>query len=397
MIDAAGLLKKTFGKSKPKEGRRPRPETGQSPIAIDFGVSGLKVVQLVGGARVSVLAFEPTPEGVRADPVARLTAQLESLAGWSKAGVFKGRRAVCSLPAGLVTVRHLQVEKIAGLDPCAAARHSMAEHVGCPADHLVHRSVEVGPVLAGATGGGGQKLELISIAAPRAGVDRLVSRLRSIGLDPVGMHAPALALSRAFGDAGENDEPVMVVDLGAGQTTAVVIDGGRPTVIRVFPVGGDAIDEALCETLKVDAESVRRARRVTGSFSPERIADHLRRPTTYAEDGDLGGVPVDTSGAACRAEDIVADLGEELSIAVRYHRGLFPARGVRRVVFTGGGAQSIDVCRSLAERLGLAAQVGDPVAAMPREDGVRCEGIDSADPTPALAVSAGLAQSPTDL
>lgn len=402
MIDAAGLFKKAMARA-PGLGlgariggdSKAKSDTGLSPIAIDFGASGLKASQIVDGARVSALALAPTPEEFRLDPSSRLAWQGETLKAWAKDGVFKGRRAVCGIPGALVTVRHLQLDNLPGLDLSSAAKHAMSEHLGCMPDQIVHRCVEVGPVLAGTASGGSPRTEMISIAASRSDVEQLVGVLRSAGLDPVGMHAPGLAIARAFGSACDAEAPVMVVDLGAQQTTAVVVDQSKPTVMRVFPVGGDTIDEGIGAMLRVPASAVRRAREATGVVTTARVRAQLESDATAS--AELGLAPASEAPSGCAARPIVTDLADELGAALRYHRGLFPGRSVRRVIFTGGGASGMELCRLVAERLGLAAQIGDPIAAMPREEAVRCEGMDGSDATPGWAVSAGLALSPTDL
>ncbi|MFZ4575444.1 MAG: hypothetical protein ACOYN0_13675, partial [Phycisphaerales bacterium] len=71
------------------------------PIAIDFGVSGLKVLQLEAGEQPKLVAaaYMATPDELLKDNVKRLEHQLKALPKLVKQGGFKGKRAVCTIPA----------------------------------------------------------------------------------------------------------------------------------------------------------------------------------------------------------------------------------------------------------------------------------------------------------
>src|SRR5688572_3513316 len=60
------------------------------PIAVDFGTSGLKVLQVTSAESPALVAaaMVPTPEGLLADPNERLNFQVEALAHVLKGGGF---------------------------------------------------------------------------------------------------------------------------------------------------------------------------------------------------------------------------------------------------------------------------------------------------------------------
>src|SRR5690606_28607283 len=73
------------------------------PIAIDFGVGALKVLQLTGGDEPSLVAAAmlETPDDLLANTAKRIAFQAEALPRLIKRGGFKGKRAMCAIPAGL--------------------------------------------------------------------------------------------------------------------------------------------------------------------------------------------------------------------------------------------------------------------------------------------------------
>ena len=97
--------------------------------------------------------------------------------------------------------------------------------------------------------------------------------------------------------------------------------------------------------------------------------------------------------AAC--EEPLRKLVHELDLCRRYHESTFPNKPVARLVFVGGEARQRVLCQSIAQQLGIAAQVGDPMVRMGRVSEVGIEsGIDRRSPQPSWAVAIGLSMGP---
>jgi Tfp pilus assembly PilM family ATPase len=93
----------------------------------------------------------------------------------------------------------------------------------------------------------------------------------------------------------------------------------------------------------------------------------------------------------------VSKLAEELSLCRRYHEAAFPNFPIDRLVIVGGEARHRSLCQQIARKLGLAAQLGDPMARMARISEIGPEtGIDRRQPQPAWAVAVGLSMGPPD-
>ena len=96
---------------------------------------------------------------------------------------------------------------------------------------------------------------------------------------------------------------------------------------------------------------------------------------------------------ACR--EPLTKLIEELDLCRRYFEGTFPNKPVERLVFIGGEARQRGLCAGIAQQLGLAAQVGDPMVRMGRISDIGVEsGIDRRQPQPNWAVAIGLSMGP---
>ena len=79
----------------------------------------------------------------------------------------------------------------------------------------------------------------------------------------------------------------------------------------------------------------------------------------------------------------------------RYHDATFPNRPVDRLIFVGGESRHRGLCQRIAQALGVAAQVGDPMVRMGRISDVGvASGIDRRQPQPGWAVAIGLSMGP---
>ena len=110
-----------------------------------------------------------------------------------------------------------------------------------------------------------------------------------------------------------------------------------------------------------------------------------------------GSTLVTEMSVAQAIEPVVHHLADEIQRCRRYHEGTFPGVPVDRLVFVGGEAHVRSLCQSLARRLSISAQLGDPIAGLCHDVSARREtpdllaaGIDRRRPQPAWAVACGL-------
>ncbi|MCA9307392.1 MAG: hypothetical protein KDA16_12720, partial [Phycisphaerales bacterium] len=124
-------------------------KTNTSPIAIDFGVSSLKALQIAGGDTPSLIAAShiKTPTALLNRDEARLNFQIESISKLLKEGGFKGRRVVCTVPATCVLVQHLQIQAANTSNMTGAIAEQLRRATGAIPGQLILRHAEVGEIL----------------------------------------------------------------------------------------------------------------------------------------------------------------------------------------------------------------------------------------------------------
>lgn len=410
------------------------------PIAVDFGVSSLKVLQIIPGDTPSLVwsAHAQTPDELLDKPTERLAYQAGELSRLLRSGDFRGKRAVCSVSATLTFVQHVQTQRIEGasLDNMVAQR--VAELTGRDASSYILRHIEVGEVLRA----GARRSELLCVAIPREAVISHMRALRTCKLEPVGVHTEHLALVRSIDHLNKRAEDsryaTLLVDVGYSATKIIMTHGREPVMARTLLVGGRHLDAMSAKQSGCDLAEARR-RRISGlslaaveaAPAPAQgmaagaplaavAADSVRyqsmngaligrgsSETTTAEDrriglpapglADLESATVNP-GRGAEAMDIFREtLSDEIALAIRYHRALFPDKAVQRVIFFGGESVHADMCRYIASELKLSSRLGDPLAALSKAPGAGADSKAENHPSPAWAVAMGLCVSPTDL
>jgi len=82
---------------------------------------------------------------------------------------------------------------------------------------------------------------------------------------------------------------------------------------------------------------------------------------------------------------------EELELCRRYYETTFPNNPITRLIFVGGEARQKILCQQIAQQMGLAAQIGDPMVRVGRNSDIPIEsGLDCKQPQPGWSVAIGL-------
>ncbi|HVZ94363.1 MAG TPA: pilus assembly protein PilM, partial [Phycisphaerales bacterium] len=355
-------------------------------VGVDFGVSSLKVLQLTGDSgKIIAAGCAATPDDLIEKPAARLAHQANELPKLLRECGIKGRRAVCSVPAGHTFVQHLHVPRSEGATRAGEVQNQLRTLLGADPERFIVRLFNVCEV----TRGGQRCEELLCIAIPRDIVLAHVRALAGAGLEAVGVQSEHLAAVRAFDSITRRveDEALssIIVDLGYGSTKVGITHGREPVFAKTVHVAGRQLDRALAKARKC---AVKDSRRTGGAIALDpaqaRIAAATAAmsmnesavpgvpiargatapapalasgPVVTAEDRragsspqilcELGEPPVETVDTGAASTPILSAIADEIAMCVRYHQALFPGRKLDRFVLAGGEARQVELARAV--------------------------------------------------
>ena len=260
----------------------------------------------------------------------------------------------------------MRIPKLPDAEIPKALRWELQGKLPYPVDEAVIRHTVAGDVF----GDDEIKQEVIVFAAAKSTVEAYLSLAHQAKLEVAGVNVESCAIvecfSRFFKQAGDTVRTILYVDMGATSTQVVLSHGNRIVFAKNLLTGGDQLDKAVADGLKIPIEQAHVVRRDLAKIEHTTIAeDELYRML----DGSLDS------------------LAQELTLCLRYYDSVFRTQSVERVIFLGGQAYDKRLCQAIAKRLNLPAQVGDPL--------VRIEHLNSAilcggDPQPDWAVAVGL-------
>jgi type IV pilus assembly protein PilM len=388
-----------------------------SPIAIDFGTSSLKVLQVSSGDPPTLIgaACDQTPEEFIADPEKRLQHQISQLSKLLKSGCFKGKRAVCGIPGWATVCKHVQLQRIEGVSTTDLVSSAVSAQFGKDPSQLVYRFVQTSPVDKP-----GARLDGLIIAVERDLVQRLMGAVAASKLDPVGMHSEFASVLYAFEYVHKRVADLvcntLYLDIGYGTTDVAISHGKDLAFARIIDVGGGHLDATLSVQLECDRKEARRRRldpqpqtlvkpmaaRATGKGVASDIDSLVdRRQSPELAPGFSGMLHTLEEGPLCPEGGDVREplemLTDEIRMCLRFHGSQYPDKRIDRVIFIGGESRHRGLCQQIAKALKLPAQIADPLARIARTGNEAVLGLDIAQPQPGWCVPLGLCLGPTDL
>ena len=375
-----------------------------NPIAVDIGTDTIKLLQVEPGKdgqhRLVAAVCEVIPDELRSKHADRDNFVGEAIRKAIADG-FRGKQVVTSLPSNNMAVQHLRVGKMSNDELIKALPFEAAGKLPFDAGRAVIRHTIAGEVYQNQEA----KQEVIVMAAPRDAVDRHLNVLSIAKLEVVGIHVEQNALIECFSHLfkRKTDENIstLFIDMGAGATHVVIAHGKNMVFAKHIAIGGDLFNKRVAEALKLDIAKARELRvHVT-----HRLAQTPRLPAgVVAIGGDAETHPLGkqngTVNTEAASDDHVANVAQaltepvsllitELQLCLRYYESIFPGRTADRAIFTGGEARHVTLCQSIAQRLGLPATLGDPMARLVK-DAVAKTTVDLRQPQPGWAIAAGL-------
>lgn len=268
------------------------------------------------------------------------------------------KRVVLGVTHRQVVVREMSVSNLPDSQLRASLPFQVRQVLPMPVEHSLLDFHRLREHASGSTVRG------LLIAAPKEPVLTMVRTTERAGLSVQGVDLASFALLRS---ASQLDETVeALVDIGAYITAVVVHCDGEPLIVRTIPRGGQEITDAIAKRLSIEPDRAEAMKREIGLGKGE---------------GEEGG------RVALAIQNAIKPLVNEIRSSFAYLTSSEQHSRVARLSLTGGGAQLIGLAQTLAEQLGVAVGLADPLARLATSGHESLLGPDSYT----AAVSIGLA------
>lgn len=401
------------------------------PIGVDFGTDTLRLAQCLHDGHdwhLIAAACTDIPSGVRGTPESLVEFTVEALRELLGQGGFKGRDAVLCVPSNDLVIQHVRMPKLDDADTRKALPWEVKGKLPLEPNAAVLRHLIAGEVQVNNE----PRNEVVVMATPKTTVAQLLQIAGRAKLNVMGMNVEPKSVvdcfSHVYRRRNDLDVTSCYVDIGVKTTRVTIARGSQILFARSISIGGDHFSQAVADRLGMDFEQSKLLRiklAATPIARPQPVAAPVPHPTDDVEPPSenhsfalLGlapredrrreseqvaivtpALPDDLAeqqrrvDAACA--NLLQQLCDELNLCRRYCEATFAQYPVDRIIFIGGEARQRMMCQQIAQTLGLAAQLGDPLVRMGKTTEVGPEsGIDPRQPQPAWAVALGLTMGP---
>lgn len=315
-------------------------------IVLDIGTNAIKLVQFALSSseirlvRTSTASYprESATGEVDSETISRTIEDL-----WNEVSGGK-HKVILSIPRLLVTTRRLTNFPTAASDEQLSSLVSMQAETEIPfnTENAVFDYHDV------RRGENGVSVELI--AAKRDSVQRYLDYLQSIDIIPMGIIPSAMAiaaLAQPLLDGNAADQTTMIVDIGAGNTDICLFQGQKFEFSRSVSIGGNDL------TLRYQDE-------VGGDFE---FAERIMLGRAGLDQESTDRIPTYQW-----AEQLATQIEHSIGAARRELEPSLPGE-MDEIWLCGGGAQIDGLADYLAERLGIAVKLWNPLEAFEEQGG----------------------------
>lgn len=317
-------------------------------VGIDIGHSTIDVAQVErsnSGFKVLGLGAVATPpnavqDGVVTDPEAVGDAIRHAM----REAHISASAANVAVAGATVVVRTVKMPNM----PEDALRKSIRFEAGRYVPSSVEESYIECEVLGMLDDG---QMEVLIVASPKDIVESRLAAVAAAGLETENVDIEAFASYRAIVEADPvcdaNDHAIAIVDIGAQNTDASVVDMGAFSLTRSIPIGGDSITEALVNYFKLSRDEAER-----GKIDLD--LSHL------IADAPMENPPLRVIQPL--VDELVREIRRSLNYFHSQQTGLTSPRAVTSIYLIGGGSLLKGLPEYLGHRLGIQVISPDPFA-----------------------------------
>lgn len=305
--------------------------------ALDIGTYSIKALAGSSGQKIHVKAiaeaFNTTGIAVPTDDgaVDRLVTLLDAVFTEHKLPTNDVR---ISLPETVVSTKVISIPPLSDAELASAISWQAEQHIPIPPEEL---ALEY-EVLDRPAKNSNQLMKVLLVGVRKQVIDRYVSMLNTIGVEPSIIEPQMISVIRSLGFE-KSDPPSLIAHIGSSSMHVSVVVNQMPEVVFSHLSGGMLINKALEQTLGLDASQ---AEQYKCSFGLDQ----------QQFEGKVRAAMLPTVGV----------LIGELKKTLQYFNNANPQNPIKRIVLTGGTASLPGLVQIITQELGLEVLVAAPFA-----------------------------------
>jgi type IV pilus assembly protein PilM len=340
-------------------------------VGLDIGSSSLKLAEIISNPHGHVLnrfLQIPLPKGVIIDGVladaSTLSLKIKEL--FQHSGC-RHKGIVTSLAGNSVIIKKVTLDQMNE----AELRDLIHDEAGkyLPFDNM--DDVNYDFQILGDNNYNPNQMDLIIVAAKKDVVNSYLEAVTATGLNVMIMDVAPFVLESMYEANYEfdNDEIVVLINIGASITGINVIKGGMSIFTRDFALAGNSITESLQEKYKVTFEEAEKIK--TEGLPNGNDGDNL----------DLKNSILDAAQPIC----------QEIERSIEYFRSTFGGEYIKFVLLSGGSAKIYNLAANLSEKLNVKTEIINPFLKIGyNKRNIDAKKLESIKPIAATAIGLGL-------
>jgi len=178
-------------------------------------------------------------------------------------------------------------------------------------------------------------LDVLIAALPKKIINLYFSSLKKAGFEPLALEIESQAISRSLIEKEVSPQPLLLIDIGASQTSFIIFSGSSLRFTFSCPLSSQKFTKAIAESLQIDlkkAEVLKTEKGITAKKN-----DHVFKALT----SDLN------------------ELMKQIGNCLNYCQGHYHQE-IKKVLLCGGGANLKGLKEFIASRINLPVQLGNP-------------------------------------
>ena len=309
-------------------------------VGLDIGSSSLKLAEITStshGHTLNRFRQIPVPKGVIVDGAledpAALTSLLKEL--FRDSGC-KGRGIVTSLSGNSVIIKKVTMAQMEETELRDLIRDEAGKYLPFDSMDEVNYDFQI----LGDNEFNPNQMDVIIVAAKKSDVNSYLDAITAAGLNVMIMDVDSFALETMYEENYEFEENdiVVIANIGANITNVNVIKGGMSIFTRDFTSAGNTITEGLQEKYHVTSEEAERIK-----------MEGL--PGGEQENTEFQNAILECAEPIC----------SEIERSVDYFRSTFGGDYIKHVYLSGGSSRIAGLGSHLSQRLNIETEVINPL------------------------------------